>query len=382
MNGLSAILHGNEQDASTTDAEGIASALARIGRDEALREQMIDLLRKAERRLARPDLKVRGGFDVRAEITGEICDALCRDAGLMCKRLKQGITFSYTYTSRIARAVTLSPDREPDHVWEPQTTKLLLALAENADHVLIGGAYAGDHALLLAQQLAALGDGGVVHAFEPNDALADLLDLNIRQNNLTNILVSRLGLWRQEGKCFAFEGDDSDAHGIPVASPDQADFVTTTIDAYVRERQLPGLDVIMLDIEGAEHAALEGALDVLSRPAGQSPHVIFEIHRSYVDWSDGLLRTPILEMLTDLGYFAYAIRDFHSNYPMGDSPVELIRPETTWLEGPPHGFNMVAVKTPDLLEQDERIRILDGVSPKLLLHKDPALHHPSTRPCL
>ncbi len=370
MNGLSAILHGNEQEASTTDGEGVASALARIGRDEALREQMIDLLRDAERRLARP------GFDVRAEITGEICDALCRDAGLMCKRLKQGITFNYTYTSRIARAVTLSPDREPDHVWEPQTTKLLLALAENANHVLIGGAYAGDHALLLAQQITS--SGGTVHAFEPNDALADLLELNVQQNDLTNILVSRLGLWKQEGMCFAFEGKDSDAHGIPVASPDKADFVTTTIDAYVRERKLPRLDVIMLDIEGAEHAALEGAREMLSRPAGQSPHVIFEIHRSYVDWSNGLLRTPILEMLTDLGYFAYAIRDFHDNKPMGNLPVELVRPETTWLEGPPHGFNMVAVKNPDLLEQDKRIRILDGVSPKLLMHKDPALHHPLT----
>ena len=376
MNGLSAILHGNEQDASTTDAEGIASALARIGRDEALREQMIDLLREAERRLARPGFDVRGGFDVRAELTGEICDALCRDAGILRKRLKQGITFNYTYTSRIARAVTLSPDREPDHVWEPQTTKLLLWLADNAKHVLIGGAYAGDHALLLARQLLKSGGGGVVHAFEPNDALADLLEMNVRENDLTNILVSRLGLWKQAGMSFAFEGDDSDAHGIPVASPEQADFITTTIDAYVRERQLPGLDVIMLDIEGAEHAALEGARETLSRPAGQSSHVIFEIHRSYVDWSHGLLRTPILEMLTGLGYSAYAIRDFHANFPMGNSPVELVRPETTWLEGPPHGFNMVAVKIPDLLEQDERIRILDGVSPKLLLHKDPALHHP------
>ena len=60
MNGLSAILHGNEQEASTTDAEGIASALACIGRDEALREQMIDILRDAERRLARPGYDVRG----------------------------------------------------------------------------------------------------------------------------------------------------------------------------------------------------------------------------------------------------------------------------------------------------------------------------------
>ena len=46
-----------------------------------------------------------------------------------------------------------------------------------------------------------------------------------------------------------------------------------------------------------------------------------------------------------------------------------------YLEGPPHGFNMVAVKDPAIFSGPD-YRIVEGVSPKYLRHKDPALHHP------
>ena len=60
---------------------------------------------------------------------------------------------------------------------------------------------------------------------------------------------------------------------------------------------------------------------------------------------------------------------------MANGRIELIAPEHTYLDGPPHGFNMLAVKDRALLENDLFV-FRHHVSPKLLMHKDPALHHP------
>ena len=56
--------------------------------------------------------------------------------------------------------------------------------------------------------------------------------------------------------------------------------------------------------------------------------------------------------------------------------MELIPADAVHLEGPPHGFNMVAVKDASVFD-NAGYTILRDVSPKLLRHKDPALHHPA-----
>src|SRR3546814_18686565 len=71
----------------------------------------------------------------------------------------------------------------------------------------------------------------------------------------------------------------------------------------------------------------------------------------------------------------FAVRDYQANVPVADAPIELIRPQDTYLEGPPHGFNMLAVKDESVL-QAPLFRFRSGVSPKLLMHRNPKLHQP------
>jgi hypothetical protein len=129
-------------------------------------------------------------------------------------------------------------------------------------------------------------------------------------------------------------------------------------------------------LEGAELAALQGALAFLDRPAGEAPDILFEVHRHYVDWTGGLENTGIVRLLTDRGYKVFALRDFNSNYDLSKHPIELIPLGAIQLEGPPHGFNMVAVKDASVFD-GPGYRIVKDVSPKYLRHKDPALHHPA-----
>lgn len=348
------------------DPKKLMASLALIAARPAWREQFIGHLLQFERGVAET------GLDVREDVIGPLVDALYDDDQVVTKELADGTRFEFLYRSKIARDFLLSAPARPDHAWEPQTSRLLVDLAADARQVLVGGAYFGDQAVLLAKQAAR--NGGTVHAFEPNDEQRRMLVHNASLNGLTNIVARPEGLWDNSSTTLKLVGYDSFAH--PEVSTDSSGFQTTTMEDYLAAAGVDRLDLIMLDIEGAELRALQGAAAFLSQPAGQAPHIVFEVHRDYVDWSGGLENTAIVTLLRDFGYQVFAVRDFNSNVDMRGKPVELIPAAEVYLEGPPHGFNMVAVKDAARFA-GVGYKIVRNVSPKLLRHKDPALHHPT-----
>ncbi len=360
--------NGAVTDVTTERLVQLARSFRALGTDETLRERMVALCRAAERHFG------LSHGDVRETITGPIMDALHAPGMILRKELSDGSIFDFSYKSKIARDFVLSPDPKPDHVWEPQTTRLVVSLARRARHAVIGGGYIGDHAVLVAR---AMESGGRCYAFEPNIESARLMRRNIANNRVTNLTVSELGLWNEDNGRLVMLGDDSHAHPVRATDPGSAEqVVTIMLDSYAKTHGISKLDLLMLDIEGGEQAALEGAIGFLGRSNHDAPTVIFEIHRSYVDWSNGLERTPLLRLMTDVGYKVFAVRDFQSNVPMGDCLIELVPPDAVFLDGPPHGFNMLAVKDERALDPT-LFRICRGKSPKLLLYKNPQLHHPT-----
>lgn len=350
------------------DPKKLNAALAMIAARPEWRARFIDHLLQFESEIA------EAGLYVREEVTGPLVDALYDDDQVVRKELADGTQLEFLYRSKIARDFLLSVPARPDHAWEPQTSRLLVNLATDARQVLIGGAYFGDHAILLAKQAAR--NGGTVHAFEPNNEQRRMLVSNARLNNLSNIVARPEGLWDNSSTTLKLVGYDSFAHPEVSAEGDGDGFQTTTMKDYLDAAGVAQLDLIMLDIEGAELRALKGAEHFLAQPAGAAPSIVFEVHREYVDWSCGLENTPIVRFLQDLGYQVFAVRDFNSNVAMAGKPIELIPAADVYLEGPPHGFNMVAVKNASRFAQAP-FKICHHVSPKLLRHKDPALHHPT-----
>ena len=342
-----------------------AEALAGLGGDAAARERVVAACREFE---ARPE---NTGSTVRDDLTGPIVDALHAEAGVLSKQLADGLVVDFLYRSKIARDFVLSAAETPDHVWEPQTTKLILHLAREARNVVVGGAYFGDQAVPLAHAIGS--HRGVCHAFEPDPDQAAMLARNAERNGLGNLRVSTLALWDDDFARLRLSGDDASATSAAAADGSVA---ATTLDSYLDRARVDDVELIVLDLEGAEHAALRGARRRLELPPGRAPQLVFEVHSSYVDWSAGLERTDILRYLAELGYSAYAVRDFQSNHDLGDRPIELVPPATAYLKGPPHGFNVLATKEPALVDSGPFV-LAPGVSPKLLAHRDPALHHPA-----
>jgi FkbM family methyltransferase len=349
----------------------ILDVLTELGADEKSRSHIVCALKEIEKHVRLPLNR-----SIREELTGPLTDALFKDSGIQQKKLKDGTIFSFLYRSKIARDLILSPDDKPDHIFEPQTTKLFLHLAKGARHIVIGGAYAGDHAIVGAKAIAR--HGGIVHGFEPSDEQRNLLVRNARLNRVSrNVQAVPLGLWDRD-IMLELVGDDAFAHAVPlrgVAEKNAIVFPATSIEAYAAKNKVKRIDLILMDIEGSELPALKGTLRFLKQPIGEAPDIIFEVHRYYVDWSKGLGNTEIVKFLRGLGYHVYAVRDFQSNVPMKNCKIELIEPENVYLKGPPHGFNMLAVKDPKTIK-GALFRMVKGVSPKLLLHKDPKLHWP------
>lgn len=333
-------------------------ALATVGRDPEARAAMIAALLAFER------LPEHRFTTVRDDVTGPIVDALHADAGLVRKHLANGLVLEFPYRSKIARDFVMSVPDRPDHVWEPQTTRLLIHLARTIEQAIVGGAYFGDQAVPLAD---ALRGRGTCHAFEPDEAQAASLRRNAELNGLDNLRVRPIGLWSEKAH-LSFVGEDA----LAATVESEGGIPATTIDDYSAEADLGRVGLIMLDLEGGELNVLEGARKVLER---DSPHIVFEVHGSYVDWSEGLETIPAARLLRSYGYSLFAVRDFQSNVDMRGRPIELVPAASAWLEGPPHGFNLLAIRDTEML-QDDPFLIVPGVSPKLLFHRDPALHHP------
>ena len=342
----------------------LAHALASLGKDERVRGLIFDALREAE-------LEAEDPAAFREQVRWPLILALLTDVESHRVVLENGAIFDVRPDSRIEKALLLSSVAHPDHVWEPQTTRLLTTLARDATNVIIGGAYIGDQTVLIAHAMP----GGRVHAFEPMKHAFERLLHHLQINDLDNVVAHRLGLWSTSNASLQLDGHLALASSIAVAAGQNASAETAeslAIDDYVRSQDLSRVELIMLDTEGGEENALMGAQQTIAR---DQPNLIFEIHRNFVDWTAGLEKTSVVRFLTSQGYDVFAIRDFHNNYPMRAYPIEIVPVTTVYLEGPAHGFNLLATRDDTLVKRLD-LRIVENVSPKLLLEKDPALHFP------
>jgi len=313
-------------------------------------------------------------FDARTEILYPLLDKTIKKGDVLTLELANGLRFEYAYTSSIAKEILLREHEKPSHAWEPMTTKSIeLIMDKRPGAALIGGAYFGDHALIAARQLIRKGNTSSVLCIEPNTKQGELLIKNATANNLQDLVKwVKSVLWDQPG--FHFNLSDQDSHAS--VKPDhKSTYISDTIDNIIASHSIDCLSLLMLDIEGSEEKALKGATSLLEQSASCAPVIIVEIHRNYVNWDNGLLKTGIVKFLIGHGYNVYALRDCQSNWELGLKTPEIIPLDEVYLDGPPHGFNLIASKNNNFFD-DLEFKKVSNVSPKYLRHRDPNLHFP------
>jgi FkbM family methyltransferase len=345
----------------------LTSAREFLTKNKEARDEIIACLQKIEK-------KYQSGTDqnLREVLSGPIVDMLVEENSIHTRQVSNGLKFNFRYSSRIAREFLMAQPAIPDHVWEPQTTRSVVALSEGGSNVIIGGAYFGDHALFVAK---ALGQGGVCHCFELSSENIEFLKRNLAENGISNVVVNAEALWSSDDVRIELGGDDS--HATPKLGQGGAaiSYPSRSIDTYMQANKIDQVDVIMLDIEGGEYEALQGARKVLALTGDRAPALICEIHAAYSDWSRGLRHTTLCTLMIENGYEVFAIRDYQGNEAMAGRKVELVDIDSAVISGPPHGFNLLAVKDRKRLNP-EVFEIVKGVSPKLLHHRDQKMHRP------
>lgn len=139
------------------------------------------------------------------------------------------------------------------------------------------GANAGLFTLTAARLV---GPGGHVYAFEPDPRQIALLERNIRLNRLTNVTVVPQAVGHRTGPVPFLLSEDSALNSLRENShPDQKvhQVITvemTTLDAFIARENIGRVDLVKIDVEGAEQWVLEGAHSLLQQEP--APRLIVE----------------------------------------------------------------------------------------------------------
>jgi FkbM family methyltransferase len=172
------------------------------------------------------------------------------------------------------------------------------------------GANIGTFTLVAAHQASR----GQVHAFEPSAHHFARLARNVKLNHFSNVVLNRKGLYDQQGEAVLFlpsrTGEMNNSGAASLYPGNEAKQVSEAIslvrlDDYIRDKNIERVDIIKIDIEGAEVKALIGAksslmrlrplvimeldLDNLSR-AGYSPGEVLELWNS-INYEVSIIRT-------------------------------------------------------------------------------------------
>ena len=132
------------------------------------------------------------------------------------------------------------------------------------------GAHVGLYTLFASRMV---GERGVVLAIEPSSREFERLAHNLQANTVQNVRLRRAALSdrRSQARLTIAEARHSGHNTLglfayEITRPAGTEVVPTErLDDIVREERLGRVDVIKMDLEGAELLALEGAREVLQR---------------------------------------------------------------------------------------------------------------------
>jgi FkbM family methyltransferase len=196
-------------------------------------------------------------------------------------------------------------------VYDEPESRLVRNLAASYEVCLDIGANVGYYTLLMANLV---GPGGMVHAFEPIPMLADRLSMNVERSGLSNVRLNRAAVSARPGhlELFVREGVSNSGWASIVPSATHRNVPlqvpTVTIDEYVMTEGLARVDLMKLDIEGAEPGALTGGARLLSRP--DAPDILCELN-PYLLSRAGSSVGEVQGIFSSFGYRLYRIGRSH-----------------------------------------------------------------------
>lgn len=187
--------------------------------------------------------------------------------------------------------------------YEPEVEAFLESALQPGALIVDVGANIGFFTLAVL----AKSEGATVHGFEPSPGSFALLKACILRNNLASrVTLNQVALYSEPGemgfqvhadKYGAYDGfRDTGYAGVGESTVTKVQ--VTTLDMYAQQVGLDRLDLLKIDVEGAELFVLRGARDVLTR---LRPTVLFEV--GYQNLRPfGILPSDLYRFFDGIGY--------------------------------------------------------------------------------
>lgn len=172
------------------------------------------------------------------------------------------------------------------------------------------GACFGWYSILFSQLV---GSEGKVHSFEPVPDNRECLERNIELNNAGNIQVNSFALGAEPGISKIYVPNDGVSGSLRAHTKTKdcsvIDIDISTLDHYIYDNALEGIDFIKADIEGAEMLMLQGAEEALKK---YRPMLMLEV-QAHSTKHFGYEPKELFSWLQKLGYQSYFV---DSNYEL------------------------------------------------------------------
>jgi FkbM family methyltransferase len=216
--------------------------------------------------------------------------------GLSWGRIDSGHEILVPIDDYVGRAIYFVGDLDR------KVSRLIAHLVRPGDTVMDVGANLG----LVTLQLAALvGSDGLVHAFEPNPAMFELLTQTLERNAARNVRLHTYALGLETGRLPLMfpEGHAGLGSLISDARPGwrRVEVDVRPLSEVVAELGVGPVRLLKIDVEGFEAEVLGGARAwLLSSPPDA---ILFELNqRASEFWTD-----PAIVLLQEAGYELYAV---------------------------------------------------------------------------
>jgi|CXWL01.1.fsa_nt_gi FkbM family methyltransferase len=199
-------------------------------------------------------------------------------------------------------------------VYEPYQMKVFRSIVKGGDVVLDIGANIGLYTLIASKHI---GVGGSVLSFEPELENFNILSKNIEINTLTNARAVRVAVSDTNGtSMLSISKDNKGNHSLvaEIGSNVKQEVSVVRLDDWLHAEEVRKIDVIKVDIQGAEPQAFIGMKETLRKARAL-----------FVEYEPSILRSighepeQMLKLLQSCGYELSEIHEGKRKIvPLGD----------------------------------------------------------------
>jgi FkbM family methyltransferase len=182
--------------------------------------------------------------------------------------------------------------------YEPGVSRMFSKILQQGSNIIDIGANIGYFSLLSS---SIVGQKGKVFSFEASPSIYNNLKNNLTLNNANNVYASSNAIGDEEGEVEFFEANElnlgiSSLRNLGEQASKKVRVKMITLDSYITD--FPTIDLIKIDVEGAEMKVLKGMELLIDRDL---PFIIFEV-TDHMLKELGSSRIELLDWLKEKGY--------------------------------------------------------------------------------